>query len=75
MSKAAPDFRWQGSRILVTGASLGIGRAVPLPFGAGDPSAIRAAVAAAGPAVCLLSAAASSIAGIALPVDGGVTAA
>jgi NAD(P)-dependent dehydrogenase (short-subunit alcohol dehydrogenase family) len=28
MSNAAPDFRLQGSRVLVTGASLGIGRAV-----------------------------------------------
>jgi NAD(P)-dependent dehydrogenase (short-subunit alcohol dehydrogenase family) len=85
MIAKAPDFRLQGSRVLVTGASLGIGRAVAraaaaagaevvlaargrpaleavaaeiaagggravvLPFDAGDPAALRDAIAAAGP--------------------------
>jgi NAD(P)-dependent dehydrogenase (short-subunit alcohol dehydrogenase family) len=85
MAAAAPEFRLQGSRVLVTGASMGIGRAVAraaaglgaevvvaargrgaldavaaeiaagggratvLPFDAGDPGAIRDAIAAAGP--------------------------
>ena len=82
---AAPDYSLDGRRVLVTGASLGIGRAVALaaaaagaevvlaarrrpglnevaaliataggraqvlPFDAADPAAIRAAIAAAGP--------------------------
>lgn len=85
MSMAAPDFHLKGRRVLVTGASLGIGRAVALaaaaagaevvlaargrpgldavaaeiasgggralvlPFDAADPAAIRDAIAAAGP--------------------------
>ncbi len=85
MTLAAPDFRLDGRRILVTGASMGIGRAVALaaaasgarvvlaarrrpgldevaaaiaapggraevlPFDAGDAAAIRKAVAMAGP--------------------------
>lgn len=49
MTSAAPDFRLDGRRILVTGDI-------------------------AGPVVFLLSSAASGITGIALSVDGGVTA-
>lgn len=71
MAVAAPDFRLQGLRVPVTGASRGIGRAVALTTaaaGATEPEDI------AGPVVFLRGAAACGITGIALPVDGGVTA-
>ena len=48
MSHAAPDFRLEGRRVLVTGASLGIGRAIALAVAASGAEVVLAARGRAG---------------------------
>lgn len=75
MTQAAPAFRLDGRRILVTGASMGIGRAVALAAAASGASVVLAARGRAGlEAVAAEIAAASGVAEV-LPFDAAEPAA
>ncbi|BDG71255.1 SDR family NAD(P)-dependent oxidoreductase [Roseomonas fluvialis] len=75
MSNATPDFRLQGSRVLVTGASLGIGRAVAQALAALGAEVVLAARGRAGLDTLAHEIAAAGGRAVVLPFDAGDPAA